>query len=261
VSYETRARVPLCILAVAAILAVPAAAAADADSAGPLCVGLDCGSPVSRDYVPEAHGAAPAVAGLDELKAQRESGFYEIPALVWQGDVQPQAVVYLSKPGQFARMPASVRNLRVVRDFELTLGSGLNAATLVVIDHGIMRVIPGDLAAARRRPKAQAAHTEPWRGCSDRYFCLYGTPDWGGGIDPWCGPCYYGAGWINFSPDFGSSMVNHRDGDSLIADGYDGNGARYCARQQSEDSTFSGNPIGNDRANSVALLGSSPDRC
>jgi hypothetical protein len=261
VYHTTRARVFACLLAAAAILALPTLAVADVDPAGPLCLGLDCGSPVSRDYVPEAHGAAPAVAGLDELKVQRESGFYEIPAPVWQGAVQPHRVVYLSKPGQIERMPASVRNLRVVSDFELILGAGLNAATLVVIDHGVMRVIPGGPAAAGRRRKAQAAHTEPWRGCSDRYFCLYGTPGWGGGIDPWCGPCYYGTGWINFSPDFGSSMVNHRDGDSLIADGYDGSGARYCARQQSEDSTFEGNAIGNDRANSVALLGSNIDRC
>jgi hypothetical protein len=56
-------------------------------------------------------------------------------------------------------------------------------------------------------------------------------------------------------------MVNHRDGDTLLADLYDGDGTRYCARQQSEDSTFGNNPIGNNEVSSVALLGSSPDRC
>lgn len=216
---------------------------------------------MSRDYVPEAHGAVPAVAGIDELKAQRESGFYEIPAPVYQGDVQPRAVVYLSKPGQSGLMPASVRNLRVVTDFELALGSGLNAATLVVIDHGIMRTIPSDGAAARRRSKAQAAHL--WNECADFYFCLYGEDGWNGGIDRWYGPDFYGTGWWNYTGSFNNwanSMVNHRDGDTLLATLYNGDGQRYCARQQSDDSTFSNNH-GNDTTSSVALLGSSPDRC
>lgn len=56
-------------------------------------------------------------------------------------------------------------------------------------------------------------------------------------------------------------MTNHRDGDSLFADFTNGDGTRYCARQQSEDSTFSNNPIGNNHITSFALLGSTPDRC
>lgn len=258
-----RMRVHLCVLtAAAAILPLPAPAAAGADSAAPRCVGLDCGSPVSPNYVPEAHGAPRPVARLDGLTAQEESGFYEIPAPVYQGDVQPPAVVYLSKPGQFGRMPASVRSLRVVMDFETTAGSGVSAATLVVIDSGIAYVTSGDLAAAGRNPRARAAHS--WHGCPDYYFCLYGTPDFGGGVLPFYGPDYYGQGWFNLGSSWNNiadAMVNHRDGDTLLADLYNGDGTRYCARQQSEDSTFSNNPIGNNQVSSVALLGSSPDRC
>jgi hypothetical protein len=83
--------------------------------------------------------------------------------------------------------------------------------------------------------------------------------------DYWSGATYAGTGWWNygsfFSYNFGASMGNIRDGDSLLADGFDGNGVRYCAQQQSEDSTFSNNTIGNDHASSLALLGSTPDRC
>jgi hypothetical protein len=264
VSYKIRGRVLLgmCV-AVAALLALPAVAAAGVTSAEPRCVGLECGSPVSLEYVPEAHGAVRAVAGLDELKAQTESGFYEVPAPIFQGDVQPRIVVYLSKPGEFGRMPASVRNLRVVRDYELSLGSGMNTATLMVIDRGLMRIIPDDLGAAQRRPKARAAH--PWNGCNDFYHCNYDHVDFNGVIDPWYGPRFYGTGWWNLSGTFdnwANSMTNHRDGDTLMATGYGGNGGRYCARQQSVDSTFSNNaPFDNNAASSIALLGSSPDRC
>jgi hypothetical protein len=260
VSHETHARVLFRMLAAAVILALPTAADAGVDSAGPLCAGLDCGSPTSRDYVSEAHGAAPAAAGIDQLKAERESGFYEIPAPIYQGDVQPQAVVYLSTAGQFGRMPASVRNLTVVRDFEMADGSEVKTATLVVIDGGILYVMSAEpvgaargLAPTQRRSKAQAAHAEPWHACSDKYFCLYPYEDWGGGWWNLTG------GSFNNWPD---SMVNHRDnGDSLLADGSNGAGTRYCARQHSEDSTFSGNPLGNNQASSYALLGSNVDRC
>jgi hypothetical protein len=56
-------------------------------------------------------------------------------------------------------------------------------------------------------------------------------------------------------------MVNHRNGDTLLADFYNGNGTRYSARQRSEDSWFGDNDIGDNAVSSVALLGSTPDRC
>jgi hypothetical protein len=58
-----------------------------------------------------------------------------------------------------------------------------------------------------------------------------------------------------------NSMLNIRDGDSLLADGANGDGTRYCAREQSEDTTFSNNPIGNNAVSSWALLGSDINRC
>ena len=83
----------------------------------------------------------------------------------------------------------------------------------------------------------------------------------------WDGPTYFGTGWWNIGAGSGlnnnaESMVNHRDnGDSLMADLYNGDGTRYCAQQHSEDGTFSNNPIGNNQASSVALLGSGDNRC
>ena len=209
------------------------------------------------------------MAAVDDLTDQTESGFYDTPAPVWQGDVQPRAVVYVSKPGELARMPASVRNLRAVRDLQPAFGSSLNAATLIVIDTGIVRVFPSSAAAARVRARKHAAskrrrvmaRAADKAQCTDKYFCTWDDTGWTGFINRWYGPTYYGLGWVNYSPAQGASMVNNRDGDSLLADGYNGTGDRYCAHEQSEDSTFSGNAIGINRANSVALLGSNVNRC
>lgn len=264
-SRDTRPRLLPCMLAVAAaIVALPAATAA-AESGGPRCVGLDCPGPASPEYVPEAHGAVRAIAGLDELKAQSESGFYEIPAPIYQGDVPPRAVVYLAKAGQFGRTPASVRNLPIVRN-ELTGGSRVSTATLVVIDRGVIGVMPAATgASARHRPQAKAAvwPVDQYNACGDMAFCLWDGDSGAGFMLKIPGPQYVGTGWWNFNSsvnNWGNSMVNRRDGDSLLADGTGGNGARYCAQQQSIDSTFSNN-FGNNVASSFALLGSAIDRC
>jgi hypothetical protein len=116
--YVTRARVLLCgWMVAAALVTLPVAAEAAGEPATPRCVGLACDGPGSPDYIPEAHGGVPLAADVNDLTARSNSGFFEIPAPVYQGDVQPPAVVYLSKPGQFRRMPASVRDLRVVSDY------------------------------------------------------------------------------------------------------------------------------------------------
>jgi hypothetical protein len=54
-------------------------------------------------------------------------------------------------------------------------------------------------------------------------------------------------------------MWNRRDGDSLLADHF-GEGARYCAREESWDETFANN-LGNGIASSWAMLRGSDDRC
>lgn len=257
-----RARLLLFILVTSAVLALPMAAIAQGDAADSRCVGLNCASAANVDYVPEAHGTMATAAGLEELTAQPNSGFYEVPAPVYQGKTlpaaaEPRAVVYLSKAGQYAQMPASVRGLRGVKDF-----TNLNAKSFIVIEAGHVLLVPNDpVAAAARRPRAKAASS----GCPSRYFCVYGAEGFEGYPDLWYGPTYAGTEWWNygsfFNYNFGSSMGNVRDGDSLLADGFEGNGTRYCAQQQSEDSTFENNPIGLGHASSVALLGRTPDRC
>jgi hypothetical protein len=260
VFHETRARVLLWILGAVAALALPATASASD------CLSLDCGTPASPGYVPEAHGGAPVVAGLDELKAQTESGFYEVPAQVSGGVVYPRSVVYLSKPGQFERMPASVRNLPQVTHFAVTRGSELSTATLVVIHPGILLIITSDTRAATRRgSRAKAAQLpgDAWNDCPDRNFCLWSQDDWEEAQFNIHGPMWVGTGWHNFPStynDVANSQVNRRDGDSLLALGTYGAGPRYCAQQQSLDSTFSNN-FGNNVATSWALLGSGTNRC
>lgn len=264
VARTSLARRLACMVALAAasmVLSTAGAGAATVTEPTDLCVGLECDAPASGSYVPEAQGAVPAVADLDELRSQEASGFYELPALVYRGDVQPRAVVYLAKPSQLDRMPASVRNLTAVRNFAQTAGAKPDTSTLVVVDHGIGIAIPAEqpVAGAARRPRARAAQLAWW--CAERTFCLSQSENYGGTIWNWDGARYAGTGWYNLGTNYGSSMVNDRGGDTLLADHGLGSGTQYCAQQWSMDSTFSNNAIGNGNASSIALLGSTPDRC
>jgi hypothetical protein len=154
----------------------------------------------------------------------------------------------------------------LVTDFAVARGSELNTATLVVIDRGILLILSPDARVATRRgERAKAARLpgDAWNACPDRNFCLWSADDWEQAQFNIHGPTYVGTGWHNFPSlynDVANSQVNRRDGDSLLASGTYGAGARYCARQQSLDSTFSNN-FGNNVATSWALLGSGIDRC
>lgn len=259
------ARLMLCAGSVIAMLVMSPVASADIAQVG-RCVGLTCGSPGDSAYVPEAHGLVPALSGLDQVAAQKQSGFYDIPAPVYDGSVQPRVVVYLAASGQSEDMPASVGELPAVTDLQLGAEWDRSGATLVVIDRGLRYVAPAQTATASRRgPRARAANGVPIHGCQDRYFCQYGAQDFLGGILTWYGPTWYGTGWHNLGGEWNnitSSMVNHRDnGDSLMADGFEGGGTRYCGQQHSEDSRLENNPIGDNAASSVALLPSTDDRC
>lgn len=223
------------------------------------CAGLSGGT-----EVPEARGGAAAAAGVYELFALGQSGFYDIPAPYYQGDVQPRAVVYVSSVGQLDRMPASVRGLIAVRELEQAARWELDRKSVVVIGPGALAVGDGKAAAARR-VKAHAAHPEPWEGCQNQNFCLYANEGPGYPRLQLAGPSHVGNGWYNLSPlgwnNDAEAMVNHRDnGDSLLADGANGAGGRYCAQQHSLDSTFSNNGFMNV-ASSFALLPSTIDRC
>jgi len=263
-SSRRTARHVLLLLAACLSLAVFASTAAAATSSSQdLCVGLECDVPASGTYVAEAQGSVPEVTGIDQLLAQKSSGFYSLPALVYRGDAQPRAVVYLAKSGDLAQMPTSVRNLPVVQSLLTADSSGIDATTFVVVDHGIRLVLPTDPGAAASRsagarPHARAA-TLPF--CPSRSFCLYQEENYLGSYYEWPGVLYAGIGWMNLGTNFGKSQINARAGDTLLADHSLGEGTRYCAQQESEDSSFSNNPIGNGNASSVALLGSTPDRC
>lgn len=263
---RARGRVSLCLcVAAAALFALPPIASAGVDSRGN-CLGLDCSVLPGGGSVPEARSGAPAVDGVDQLRVGRESGFYTVPAPIYQGDIAPQAVVYLSKPGQLERMPASVRQLPVVRNLDLNRAPELKTSTIVIIGPGALRVYGDDVAAARQGKKqARAAHGASWAGCQDQNFCVYTSEGMGGVRDDIYGPTYYGTGWWNWGSgtlnNNGESMVNHRDnGDSLMADLTWGDGARYCAHEHTDDTTFSNN-FGNNVNSSFALLGSDVNRC
>lgn len=250
------------VAVVSVALATTAAAAIDQTAqraaSTDLCVGLECDVPASGTYVSEAQGAVPSVADVDELMTQKDSGFYEMPALVYRGDVQPHAVVYLSKPGELDRMPASVKNLTAVQDYGRSAKSSLDTDTVVVVDHGIVMVVPDQRAAAAAHPRAKAARLED---CADRKFCIFDGENFIGLYFAADGPTYTGIGWSNFGTNVGASMANTRDGDSLLADHSLGEGTRYCAREQSVDSDFGNNAIGNHNASSWALLRGTDDRC
>jgi len=260
---RTARRAMLLLAACASLAGFASTAVAAPSSSQDLCVGLECDLPATGTYVPEAQGAVPGVSGLDELLAQTRSGFYALPAPVYRGDVRPRAVVYLAKAGDLTQMPASVRNLPAVQNLLGVEGADIDTTTFVVVDHGIRLVIPTEAGAATSRsagprPRARAA-TLPF--CPVRSFCLYVEENYLGSYYEFPGPIYAGIGWMNLGTNWGKSQINARPGDTLLADHSLGEGTRYCAQQESEDSTFSNNPIGNGNASSVALLGSTPDRC
>jgi len=247
----------LCALAAAAF-ALSTATAAAATSPADVCAGLAC----SGQDVPEAAGSVSRVRGIDELGAQRASGFYEMPALVYPGDAQPRAVAYLAKAGELDRMPANVRNLPAVQDLLQASGAKAGSKSFAVIDSGTLYVFAdAPSAAASRHPKAKVAAASD---CPQRYFCVWRFINFDSNWE-WIqlsGVRYAGQGWFNLGTNFGSSQANWRDGDSLLADHGLGDGSRYCAQQQSQDSTFDNNsPFANGIASSFALLGSTPDRC
>jgi hypothetical protein len=152
-------------------------------------------------------------------------------------------------------MPASVGRLSLVKKF-VRSGSAVRGATLVVIDRGVLGVVP---ARAAKSP------SEAWSFCGDKRTCLSWDNSWEGFTYVIDGPSKVGTGWHNFTGsgynNQVNSQVNRRDGDSLLADGWDGTGTRYCAQQQSQDSTLSNNALGNDHTSSWALLGSADSRC
>lgn len=258
---RARQHLLMCVLAVA-IMALPAAATAGTEGASPpesrdLCVGLECDR-AGRPAVPEALGNVPAMSEFEALKTQKGSGFYEVPAPMWTGDAQPRSVVYLAKAGEFHRMPESVRSLSIVRDLAQTPGFDSDANDVLIVDQGILGVVPAARASAAARPRAKAASLSD---CSDRYFCIWDLQDYIGLLWKIYGPDWTGTGWHNMYGNMGSSMANYREGDSLLADGSAGGGTRYCARENSVDSTLGNNAIGNNNASSWALLRGTDNRC
>lgn len=252
-SLKSRGLVLRSIVAIAAAsMVLPAAAIAEDTLGTNDCVGLECNPVMSATFVPEAQGLVPSVAGLDELVTQKSSGFYSVPALVLRGDGKPRSVVYLAKAGEHDQMPESVRSLPAVKETTVS-----NDMTLVVVDFGQIIKYPGTPVAgtARRRPRAKAAaHT-----CAARTFCLYYLADFNLPVWEWWGPSYAGRGWQPLgTTGWGRSQRNPRAGDTLLSDG---SGERYCAKENSEDSTFANNAIGMGNVSHVALLGSTPDRC
>jgi hypothetical protein len=264
-----RRYVQVCIATLAVTITMSPAVAAATELPPPLestdlCVGLECNLPASSSYVAEAQSKSniTSVAGLEELLAQEQSGFYRIPALVYRGDVQPQQVVYLAKPGQLGQAPPSVTNLSGVQSVSTSSAVRAGTANVVVIDHGISYVAPGAAAKAAKRPRAKMA-ADPYLVCPERSFCVFDRPNtnFESTFVNLPGPTYAGTGWHNFGTNFGAAQVNNRPADSLLADHGAGTGTRYCAVQWSYDDNFSNNPIGNHTASSFALLGGGVDRC
>lgn len=249
---RSRARLRYAVATAALAASLAATTPASAATIGPGCVGLHC----AASNVPEAQAFARSLDRNDRLTSVAESGFYEVPALVYQGEKPARMVVYVSRRGELDRMPDSIRNLPAIS--ALGRAMELNAVTLVVLDRGIIQIARDERAMTSRRARARAALTIE---CAPRFFCLWPRVNYGGQIRAWYGPTYYGRGWISWTSGWGSSQRNGRAGDTLLARGAAGTGIRYCAPQHSADKTFADDAIGNERAKSVALLGSTPDRC
>lgn len=252
-------------VAVGSSMSLAAGASRATSEPGPTihCAGLQCGTMVTGAFVPEAHGELPAVVSVEELLQQPNSGFYKMPALIYQGDMRPRVVVYLARAGQHDRMPWSVRQLAAIQNLVRADALGADSdETFVVADRGLLWFFADDQIT----PRTADDHVViAGTGCNviviNRVFCLWEDPNLRGDVSTWDGPTYFGTGWWNLGTSFGSSQINARGGDTLLADHGLGSGTRYCARQDWSDDTFADNAIGNGNASSVALLSSRIDRC
>jgi hypothetical protein len=244
-------------VAVVAMMLAPSSAAGQDVTRLADCIGLTCVEPASPDQVPEAHGSVPSVSGPEQLARQQNAGFYEFGSGT---SLRRRAVAYVVPYGQHGRMPASVRDLPVVRAIETGSDgrSDFQSGTVVIFEP-YASLFVGTTATTARQPRvrARASAEDAWR-CQDNYFCLYDSTDWEPTISRvQFGSGFTGAGWFNLS-DFGygdiaESMRNRRDRDSLLARDFPpGGSTRYCADSHSSDKTFSNNPIGNNHASSFA---------
>lgn len=232
-------------------------AAATVSAAPTACLGLDC---VDVDHdVPEARGPVTSV-GPSELDKQRNAGFYEY------GVLNPlygrRAVAYVVPPGQASRMPASVRELPVVKSLQTDTTSFEDGSSVMIVDHQIFGAIPptkstagaarsGPARSRARRLRARSAHVV--NNCPDNYFCIYDFQNNTG--ERW-GLTGIGTGWLSLSAccnnfnDKAESVHNNRARDSLLNRNYpvtDGPNDRYCSDSDSVDFDLDNNFGGNGR--------------
>jgi hypothetical protein len=237
---------------------VTLAALPTAATAADECVGLDCADAQSEDFVPEANGARfPLLIDDRQITRGTSAGFYEFaPAAGREG----LGVVYVIPAGELGKVPASVRDLPIVKSFEDPGGHpGFDFGTTVIFGPYAALTIPQDrlvaTAAGNSRPARAKASTPDAYGCEEVSFCLYDMVGFTGIYLTLQG---YGTGWFNLSQwsfsDRASSMRNRRNNDSLLAEHVNGGGAGYCADSHSSDTSFNDNPIGNNRASSAALV-------
>lgn len=228
--------------------------------------------------VPSAAAADGSASESKQLTRQTTAGFYEVGSgRMVSRTVSPAGfydfgggktlgepnVAYVVPYGQRDRMPASVRNLPVVRAIEKPEGQPNDFDLGVVVLFGPdaslgvpLREMPAG-TAPNNRAVAHMSEEDAYR-CERNYFCIYHLYWWAGYRLQW-GPAWTGLGWwriYDFNPgmaDNASSMRNRRNYDSLLArDWPAGNSIRYCAESHSSDSVLGDNAIGNNTASSFA---------
>ena len=234
-----------------AVTSVNAGGAPPDATAGGACLGLAC--PDSDHPVPEAGGPIPSLSGPPQLKQQRQAGFYEYGLLnPLHGD---RAVAYVVPPGQANRMPASVRELPIVRSLATETTYFEDGSTVFIVDRHIFGAIPSTTTTARatrfrragsraRRLRARSAHVV--NNCPDNYFCIYDFENNTG--ERW-GLYGIGTGWISLSAccgfnDRAESAHNNRARDSLLNKHNppsDAPSDRYCSDSDSVDFSLDNN--------------------
>jgi hypothetical protein len=267
----------LLAIALVGALAVIAIGSVDAGGAPPAslaatddCLGLAC--PDASYDVPEARGPVQSLSDPSQLGQQRLAGFYEYGLL--NPDYGKRAVGYVIPPGQADRMPASIRNLPIVKALVSDTKVFEDGSAIFVIDRSVFGGIPPVEIAARtasssatargirtravrragralRRTRARAALTASR--CPDFYFCVFGLQNLQG---EWWGLHGNGTGWLALSAccnnfnDMAVSQQNRRNNDSLLNRNYpptNGANDRYCADSMSEDYDLDNNFGGNGR--------------
>ncbi|WP_320668493.1 peptidase inhibitor family I36 protein [Patulibacter defluvii] len=158
----------------------------------------------------------PTVDSGADLASETEPGYYQVAQPPLAGPGAETLTVYYIPRGTADEAPPEIQRLAAYRD------ARDSAETTDV-------TLFGDGAVAMRTAAADD--------CNANYICLYSLTSYGGGLRQFSANRWQSLADYGFD-NTTASVKNRRDGDALLADGYDGGGTRRCVDSHSAVGTL-----------------------